>query len=44
MNLYNLVLEQFNSALNKTEHNGEVVKYLSEPKCQRRLKIATYEE
>ena len=32
MNLYNLVLEQFNSAIKKTEYDENIYKYLSEPK------------
>ena len=32
MNLYNLVLEQFNDALEKTTYSNDIRKYLSEPK------------
>lgn len=32
MNLYNLVLDQFNSAVEKVEHDSNVLRYLSEPK------------
>ena len=32
MNLYNLVLEQFNTSLEKISHDKNILKYLSEPK------------
>jgi len=32
MNLYNLVLEQFNSSLEKISHDKNILMYLSEPK------------
>ena len=32
MNLYNLVLEQFNTSLDKISHDKNILKYLSEPK------------
>ena len=32
MNLYNLVLEQFNTSINKISHDKDILNYLSEPK------------
>mgnify|MGYP007000212877 len=31
MNLYDLVLQQFNTSLEKEPHNQDVLSYLSEP-------------